>query len=75
LAPDDQAERWARLVGELRDARDRRDQAEGRKGWALYGFLAAITVVVGWGMWRLDDRSERLFALVAQERAAAAACP
>jgi nicotinamide riboside transporter PnuC len=41
----------------------------------LYLFLTTIAVIVGWGMWRLDDRSERLFALVAQERAAAAACP
>jgi hypothetical protein len=60
---------------ELARERRRRDELEDRKGWALYGLVVAIAVSVGWGMWRLDDRSERLFVLVAQERAAAAACP
>lgn len=63
------------LERDFRRDRAARDQAEGRKGWALYAFLAAITVVVAWGMWRLDDRSERLFLIVAAERAAAGACP
>lgn len=63
------------LGRELRGDRRRRDSAEDRKSWAMYGFLLTITAVIGWGMWRLDDRSERLFAIVARERAAAAACP
>jgi hypothetical protein len=63
--------------------RRRQDQHESRIRWrqtfaqdvVLYLFLGAIAVVVAWGMWRLDDRSERLFSLVAQERAAQLACP
>jgi hypothetical protein len=59
--------------------RRREQRAEDRRHWAgdvvLWAFLTAIAVSVGWGMWRLDDRSERLFAVVAAERSAASRCP
>jgi hypothetical protein len=41
----------------------------------LYLFLGIIIVIVGWGAWRLDDRSERLFAVVAAERSRVPGCP
>lgn len=64
---------WRR--DELRHQRRVEDRRYFAQDFVLYGFLAAIAVVVGWGMWRLDDRSERMFAIVAQERAAAPRCP
>lgn len=66
-------EEWAQRQAEHRERiRVRRDFAQ---DFVLYAFLLALCVVVGWGMWRLDDRSERLFSVVAASRAAAAACP
>lgn len=64
------------LADELR----RRNEAgvrrrENARDAVMTGFLALIGASVAWGMWRLDDRSERLFAIVAQGRAAAGSCP
>jgi hypothetical protein len=62
-------------IGQADGERDRHDRREDRKGWALYGLLVVVSFAVGWGMWRLDDRSERMFTLVAEQRRAAGGCP
>jgi len=62
-------------VADLERARLRHERSEDRKGWALYVFLVVICLAVAWGMWRLDDRSERMFELVAQSRPAGPPCP
>jgi hypothetical protein len=64
---------WVRRQSELR-ARVRWRQTFLQDAM-LYLFLGAVIAGSGLVMWRMDDRSERLFAVVAAERSRAAACP
>lgn len=63
----------AEVLRQRNESRARR--RENARDVVLTGFLLGIAVSVGWGMWRLDDRSERLFSIVASSRAAGAGCP
>jgi flagellar biosynthesis/type III secretory pathway M-ring protein FliF/YscJ len=39
----------------------------------VWGTLSVVAIAVAWAMWRMDGRSERLFNVVATERACV--CP
>jgi hypothetical protein len=68
------------VVDELADGdRRQRRRLEDRRAIAqdavLYTFLFVIVALAVWMLVRMDERSERLFDLVASSRASSSACP